>query len=116
MPTWFVVLAKVLALLGQLVPLVESQFSGAPGSGAEKKAAVMALVADELRGPLAPKLREMPAETQAVMLQLVSETVDHMVAVAKHPAFRPGAPTLPQEPTSDRPEGGDMAPGADPLI
>jgi hypothetical protein len=111
MPAWFAILAKVLALLGQLVPMVETQFGSAPGSGADKKAAVMGMVTDELRGPLAPKLRDIPGDHQATLLQIVSDQIDNMVAVAKHPAFRPAAPTLTQDETSDAPEGGGSAPG-----
>jgi len=101
MPTWFVILAKVLSMLSYLIPQVEQTFGQAPSSGADKKNAVMARVRDWLDSPQAAAADPgLDQQRKEAVLAFADSAVDNIVAAANAAdAFPP--PEVKEQPDPD---------------
>lgn len=83
MPAWFTVLAKVLSMLAQLVPLVEEQFGAAPGQGAEKRAAVLSQVREYVESsPAGSEPSTLTSRQRGLILALAEQGVHQIVAAS----------------------------------
>ena len=110
MPSWFVILAKVLAMLARLVPMVEDSFGSAAGAGAEKKAAVMGKVGDYVAGPISEQYPELNEAGRSALGRVVSATIDQTVSAANRAGVFAHGHRRPVGPGSGPSEGGDSAP------
>lgn len=100
MPTWFIILAKVLSMLAYLIPQVEQQFGDQAGAGPAKKEAVLGRVRDWLDTPQAASAHPaLDDNTKASILAFAGMAVDNIVDAANAcDAFPPPEVKTPDEP------------------